>query len=318
MLINRRYTKIFYKGLQHTHYAMLMCRVYAIFKFMMTAVFTLTINCESCELTNWMLAVLVHSLIAYIYHTYMGILLNNIQIVMQIAESLNHMIQLEEGHDQSNALQESQYIVNEDLDPYLNLTVEEMERKQKILAAQIRCEVALKYKSMRFLGIITFWTTQILVIWAFRLQMFNPEDPQLYHACFSHVITFQLVFLFLTVYQYLEVYMISLLIIICLPFLIPVMLWHKFKQKKKNYDNQKSLKELKKTCKMLYQSEKIQGDHECGICMHVYVTDEELLILPCDPKHHFHMQCIQTWLLINSTCPKCRTSFLRFNQQQQQ
>ncbi|CAD8074047.1 unnamed protein product [Paramecium primaurelia] len=318
MLINRRYSKLFYQGLQHTQYVMLMCRAYSIFKFMMTLIFTLTINCERCELTNWMLVVLVHSIIAFLYHTYMGVLLNNIQIVMQIAESLNHMIQIEEDQDQVNELSESQYVINEELDPYSYLTQEEMEKKQKVLAVQIRCEVALRYKVLRLLGIITFWSTQILVIWALRLQMLNPEDPELYHACFRHVITFQLVFLFLTMYQYLEVYMVTLLIVICLPFLIPVMLWHKFKQKKQNYDNQQSLNQLKKTCKMLYHSEKIQGDQECGICMHVYVTDEELLILPCDPKHHFHLHCIQAWLLINSTCPKCRASFLRFKQQQQQ
>jgi len=68
---------------------MLMCRAYSIFKFMMTTIFTLTINCERCELTNWMLAVLFHSIIAYMYHTYMRILLNKIVIKLPILVNCN-------------------------------------------------------------------------------------------------------------------------------------------------------------------------------------------------------------------------------------
>ncbi|CAD8191532.1 unnamed protein product [Paramecium pentaurelia] len=296
MLLNRRYTKIFYKGLQHTRYVMLMCRAYSIFKFMMTTIFTLTINCERCELTNWMLA----------------------QIVMQIAERLNHMIQIEGEQNYTIELQNFQYQICEDLDPYLYLSQEEIDRKSKILAVQIRYELVSKYKSLRMMSIIIFWITQILVVWAIRLQMFNPEHPESYYTCYRHVNTFQLAFLLLTIYQYLDVYILSLLIIIGLPFLIPLKLWYKFKETKKNYENQQSIKELKKTCLILYHFQNIQGDQECGICMHDYIIDEKLLILPCDPKHHFHLQCIQAWLLINSTCPKCRASFLRFNQQQQQ
>ncbi|CAK84118.1 unnamed protein product (macronuclear) [Paramecium tetraurelia] len=295
---------------------MQMCRLYSLFKLMMATILALTIDCVRCELTNWMLAVLFHSIIAYVYHTYMRIILNNIQIVLQIAERLNHLIQVEEveTNEQSNC----QYLIHEDLDPYLYLNQEEMDRKQKILAVQIRYEVVSRYQSLRILSIITFWVTQILVVWAIRLQMQNPEDPESYDTCLRYANTFQLAFVFLTIYQYLDVYILSLLIVIALPFLIPVRLWHQFKEKKQNYDNQQSLKELKKTCIMLYHFKNIQGDQECGICMHSYVTDEKLLVLPCDPKHHFHLQCIQAWLLINSTCPKCRASFLKFNQQQQQ
>lgn len=68
---------------------MVMCRAYSIFKLMMTTIFTLTINCERCELTNWMLAVLIHSILAYAYHTYMGVLLNNIVFKLPILVNCN-------------------------------------------------------------------------------------------------------------------------------------------------------------------------------------------------------------------------------------
>uniref|UniRef100_A0A8C4RCF0 RING-type domain-containing protein n=1 Tax=Erpetoichthys calabaricus TaxID=27687 RepID=A0A8C4RCF0_ERPCA len=52
---------------------------------------------------------------------------------------------------------------------------------------------------------------------------------------------------------------------------------------------------------------KFEGEvlSSCGICLLTYKQGVQLRSLPC--FHDFHMNCIDHWLLINSTCPMCRT-----------
>jgi hypothetical protein len=44
----------------------------------------------------------------------------------------------------------------------------------------------------------------------------------------------------------------------------------------------------------------------CCICLNDYEPAQSLRVLPC--AHHFHKDCVDEWLLVNSTCPTCRTS----------
>lgn len=50
----------------------------------------------------------------------------------------------------------------------------------------------------------------------------------------------------------------------------------------------------------------IKGDPECTICMQTYSKNDELIILSCRGKHHFHAACIRKWLKISKNCPMCR------------
>ena len=63
--------------------------------------------------------------------------------------------------------------------------------------------------------------------------------------------------------------------------------------------------QIRQLPRILYH-ENLEGDHECGICYVEYQPNEELIQLPCNPKHHFHSQCITSWLEINGICPICR------------
>ncbi|GER31081.1 RING/U-box superfamily protein [Striga asiatica] len=54
-------------------------------------------------------------------------------------------------------------------------------------------------------------------------------------------------------------------------------------------------------------------DAECCICLCTYEDGTELHALPC--THHFHSTCIVKWLKMNATCPLCKYSILKGNDQ---
>ncbi|KAF9165583.1 hypothetical protein BGX21_000155 [Mortierella sp. AD011] len=49
------------------------------------------------------------------------------------------------------------------------------------------------------------------------------------------------------------------------------------------------------------------GDPEeavCAICLGEYAPDETIRFLPC--RHHFHLECVDQWLLTDKSCPLCK------------
>ena len=43
----------------------------------------------------------------------------------------------------------------------------------------------------------------------------------------------------------------------------------------------------------------------CPICIGSFEAGDSLRVLPC--KHQFHVGCIDHWLIVNASCPNCRT-----------
>ncbi|GAM25933.1 hypothetical protein SAMD00019534_091080 [Acytostelium subglobosum LB1] len=47
-----------------------------------------------------------------------------------------------------------------------------------------------------------------------------------------------------------------------------------------------------------------KDDCSCAICLCEYDEDDKIRILPC--RHHFHLDCVDRWLVINKSCPFCK------------
>lgn len=51
------------------------------------------------------------------------------------------------------------------------------------------------------------------------------------------------------------------------------------------------------------------GSHDCVVCLSEYQKGEKLRLLPlCN--HGFHLDCIETWLSLHTSCPVCRHGVL--------
>lgn len=50
----------------------------------------------------------------------------------------------------------------------------------------------------------------------------------------------------------------------------------------------------------------------CPICLIDYEFHDDIRKLPC--KHYFHKKCIDHWLIVNSTCPTCRSDLISSSQ----
>ncbi|KAI7819934.1 hypothetical protein BC939DRAFT_459044 [Gamsiella multidivaricata] len=42
----------------------------------------------------------------------------------------------------------------------------------------------------------------------------------------------------------------------------------------------------------------------CAICLGDYAPAETIRFLPC--QHHFHLECVDQWLLTDKSCPLCK------------
>ncbi|KAK9470812.1 uncharacterized protein V1510DRAFT_404674 [Dipodascopsis tothii] len=53
---------------------------------------------------------------------------------------------------------------------------------------------------------------------------------------------------------------------------------------------------------------RLRPTDSCAICASAYLDDPYPLVvaLPCNPLHHFDLECIAPWLRLHTTCPLCR------------
>uniref|UniRef100_A0A8C4RCI4 RING-type domain-containing protein n=1 Tax=Erpetoichthys calabaricus TaxID=27687 RepID=A0A8C4RCI4_ERPCA len=51
----------------------------------------------------------------------------------------------------------------------------------------------------------------------------------------------------------------------------------------------------------------------CSVCLATFSNGDLLRHLPC--THNFHVECIDQWLFVNSTCPVCRSVYIEIKDQ---
>ena len=55
-------------------------------------------------------------------------------------------------------------------------------------------------------------------------------------------------------------------------------------------------------------SEEVDGEEECSICLENYNKEDNIIKLKCN--HQFHFKCINCWIEKNECCPICRSTLL--------
>ncbi|CRH01062.1 RING zinc finger protein, putative [Plasmodium relictum] len=53
-----------------------------------------------------------------------------------------------------------------------------------------------------------------------------------------------------------------------------------------------------------------ENEDVCSICMMNYINNDEVMIMPCDKRHFFHVSCLTKWLYKSQVCPICRTNIV--------
>ncbi|CRG93652.1 RING zinc finger protein, putative [Plasmodium gallinaceum] len=74
-----------------------------------------------------------------------------------------------------------------------------------------------------------------------------------------------------------------------------------------NNDNNKVTQE-----NLLNNNKEISNENEdvCSICMMNYINNDDVMIMPCDKRHFFHVSCLTKWLYKSQVCPICRTNIV--------
>ena len=60
----------------------------------------------------------------------------------------------------------------------------------------------------------------------------------------------------------------------------------------------------------IYDAEYYREHKSCVVCFEEFEDKKSrVTTLPCDVRHYFHTECIQTWTMRNNSCPLCKTAF---------
>lgn len=85
-------------------------------------------------------------------------------------------------------------------------------------------------------------------------------------------------------------------------------LYLRLSEKIRRYQRERRIQQLKSVPYAAIR-QKI-SDKQCSICLQEYEADtEQVIVLYCNEKHHFHAHCIKAWLELKGQCPLCRTQF---------
>lgn len=178
------------------------------------------------------------------------------------------------------------------------------DKKVNILAIQIKYQAQQLSILLLITARLSFALYQVLHFWALYLYFWSEAQTSLLLEKYMVVV------IVVGTYQYLEIYVIAIVVCIFLPFYGIVQLVRLCFLRINSAKFIRMLKPKK------FRPVDVKGEHECSVCMLPYTAEDKIITLPCNEQHHFHSFCIQTWLKVSITCPLCRQSFANLSRGQ--
>ncbi|CAD8073739.1 unnamed protein product [Paramecium sonneborni] len=309
LIENRRVSQLFCKSVESCKRIALGHLVYCICKIII-AVVLLTINgIKSClweDANTWMIIVIAESILEIVLFSILMKLIKKTPTLLNVGEELHQVIYAENSQI-DNYGDISEFLANENDDQTILYPEREFDKKKLLLAQQIMSEILKIHSPLKYSKHFVFLINQGLLIWGFIIGFEVPWDSD--DECRNRLLITIYVFLFYTVCQYLDVYLLIIIVGLCLPFFICFLIYLKIKQPKGKKDANQILEDLKKQYLIKYSPNLIEGNPECKICMQTYQLEDEVLKLPCHESHNFHYICISAWFKVNLSCPICRKSY---------
>ena len=93
--------------------------------------------------------------------------------------------------------------------------------------------------------------------------------------------------------------------LLCAPYIFYVLYQNR---QHENYQLNATKRMVNSLFRVKYDANLFQTQDSCMICLVNFDEDALVTPLPCDIRHYFHTACIEQWLLINASCPLCKTS----------
>jgi len=154
--------------------------------------------------------------------------------------------------------------------------------------------LSLSERGFFFLSFLNLWTLQFLFLDVIGFNYVYFHDPKTSNICE--------IVLFLTSWFHLLKILLVAFFCVCWHILsiMPLVSWGR---RFLRYTYQPIEKELQK--RLVTQ---VPTDSICCICTSPMKKGEKVVFLDC--AHHFHQECITTWLYIRSRCPLCRERFV--------
>ncbi|CAK68906.1 unnamed protein product (macronuclear) [Paramecium tetraurelia] len=265
-------------------------------------------------LVFWMYISCAHSLFAFIYYIQLLMKIDNEVKCTQVVEEIGQMIVIEIPEGYTN--QEREAFINDQVQIQNQEMIQRLEidgqieesRRISLIATEIKKTLLQNERPLNILGKGCFVLFQFIQLWGLIFYFHKKsttesnEDLKFYSLYKGYLFSV----VFMGIYQYLEIYIITLLVLIFLPILLFYSLYDWIKNYcQKRRERRRIDDSLKES--MYSLQETAEGENECAICMNQYEEKDKIAILPCSNKHRFHSTCVRSWLEINSKCPLCRS-----------
>mmetsp|Transcript_11579 Transcript_11579/g.15676 ORF Transcript_11579/g.15676 Transcript_11579/m.15676 type:complete len:121 (+) Transcript_11579:638-1000(+) len=100
-----------------------------------------------------------------------------------------------------------------------------------------------------------------------------------------------------------------LVVALAFAFLVgPLYLWERYENWRTETERVQATRQLLDGLfKRHYDANVFKSQDSCMICLVNFDEDALVTPLPCDIRHYFHTGCIEQWLVLNPSCPLCKS-----------